>query len=316
MASNQTYIQKADLALADLSSGGLLLAEQVKKFFEIVIEESVLLPFCTTITMASPSWELSKLGFTGQVLHPGNESSALAVADRSKPELGKVTMNAKEFVAEARLSYSVVEDNIENGSLPQVLMRTLAKAVARDIEKVIIRGDTALGLTSAENILLATLDGVLKQMTTSVVNAGGVRLSKSVLKQMVQTLPSQYMSPGMVFISSKNAVIDYVDSLANRQTPKGDDMLVKAAAAEYMGYPIIPIPLMPENLGAGTNKTNVVFADLKNINVGFHREVRIETGRDIGARQLQIVISVRFDVKFSHEPATVKATEVLATAGP
>lgn len=324
MASNQSYmakadmqlIQKADMALADLTTGGLLVPEQVKKFYEILIEESVLLPLVTTVTMAAPTWELSKLGFTGQVLHPGNEASALAVADRSSPQMGKVQLVAKEFVAEARMSYSVVEDNIENGTLPQTLMRLLAKAVARDIEKVVINGDTATAGSTPLALLLATLDGILKQSTSFSVNAGGVRLNKSILKQMVQTLPSQFMSPGLAFITSKNAVIDYVDSIASRATPKGDDALVKAAAAEYTGYPVIPIPLFPENLGGGTNQTNVILTDLKNINVGFHREVRIETDRDIMARQLIIVITVRFDVKYSHEPAVVKGTAVLASPGP
>lgn len=310
MASNQTYIQKADLAIAQLTSdGGLLVAEQVKKFYEILIEESVLLPLCTTVTMASPTWELSKLGFTGEVLRRGNEASGLGVADRSSPTLGKVQLSVKEFVAEARMSYSVVEDNIENGTLPTTIMRTLAKAVARDIEKVIIQGDTA-----SASLLLQALDGILKQAVSFSVNAGGVRLSKSPLKAAVQTMPSQFLSPGLAFISSKNAVVDYVDSLANRQTPKGDDMLLKAASAEYMGYPVIAVPLFPENLGSG-NKTNVLFTDLKNINVGFHREVRIETDRDISARQLIIVITVRFDVKYAHEPAVVKVTEILAAAG-
>ena len=87
-------------------------------------------------------------------------------------------------------------------------------------------------------------------------------------------------------------------------------------SSKYTGYPIIPIPLFPENLGAGTNKTNVLLTDMKNVHVGFHRDVRIETDRDISARMLVVVVSLRIGVKYAHEPAVVKATEVLATAGP
>ena len=50
--------------------------------------------------------------------------------------------------------------------------------------------------------------------------------------------------------------------------------------------------------------------------VGIQRDVRIETDRDISAREWIIVATVRFDAKFTHEPAVVKATEVLASAGP
>lgn len=310
MASNQTWIEKADMAIADLSSGGLLVAEQVKQFYEILIEESKLLPLVTTVTMASHTWELSKMGFTGEVLRRANENSALPLADRVKPELGKVQLVAKEFIAEARIPYTVVEDNIQNGTFVQTAMQFLGKALARDIEKLIIQGDT----TSA-SLLLSSLDGILKKATSFVVNAGGVRLSKSTLKTMVQTMPSQFMQGKLAFLTSKNACIDYVDSLSNRQTPVGDDALTKAGVAEYQGYPVVPIPLFPENIGSGNTKTNVLLLDPKNINVGFHREVRIETDRDISARQFIIVATVRLDVNYSHEPAVVKATEILATAG-
>jgi hypothetical protein len=43
--------------------------------------------------------------------------------------------------------------------------------------------------------------------------------------------------------------------------------------------------------------------------------VRIETTRDISARELIMVVTVRFGVKYQHEPALVKATNILASAG-
>lgn len=309
MPDNQTYIQKADLALSDLTSGGLLVAEQVKEFFEIVIEESVLLPLVTTVPMSGPTWEMPKMGFTGEVLRP-KQATALGEADRSKPELAKVSLASKPFIAEARIPYEVVEDNVANGSFPQTALTLLGKAVARDLEKLIIQGDT-----TSSSLLLASLDGVLKLATTSVVNAGGVRLSKSVLKIILQTLSSQFMTTKHAFITSKNAMIDYNDTVANRQTPKGDDALVKAASGEYGGHGMIMVPLFPENLGAGTNKTNVLFTDPKNIHVGMQRDVRIETSRDISKQEFIIVASLRADVNYAHEPAVVKATEVLASAG-
>lgn len=313
MASNQHYIEKADLSISNLTSeGGLLVQEQVKEFMEILIEESVILGLATTISMAGPTYEISKMGFTSRVLRRAQENTALPEADRSKPELGKVLLTTHEFIAEARIPYGVVEDNVANGSFQDYAMRLLAKAVARDMEEVVISGDT-----TSSDVYLATLDGILKQVSSLTIDAGGLRLSKSQMKQSVQKLPSRYLraTKNLSFLTSKNATIDYIDSLANRQTPLGDSKVVDAAAGEYMGYPVVPIPMMPENLGGGTNTTDMLFCDPKNINVGIQREVRIETARDITARQFIIVATVRFDVKWQHEPAVVKTTNILATAG-
>lgn len=311
MASNQSYIEKADLSIANITSdGGILLADQAKEFYEILIDEATLLPFVTTVSMGSHSWELSKMGFTGEVLRRANENSGLPLADRVKPEFAKVSLVAKEFVAEARIPYTVVEDNVINGSFVQVAMAYLGKALSRDIEKLIIQGDTA-----SSSLLLSSFDGILKKATSQVVNAGGVRLTKSVLKTAVQTMPSMFMQGKLAFLTSKNATIDYIDSLSNRQTLLGDDMLTRRAVGEYMGYPVLPVPLFPENIGTGNNKTNALLLDPKNIHVGFHREVRIETGRDISSRQFIIVATVRLDATYVHEPAVVKITEILATPG-
>jgi HK97 family phage major capsid protein len=313
MASNQHYIEKADLSISNLTNeGGLLVPQQAKEFMEILIEESVILGMATTVPMSAPTFEISKMGFTSRVLRRASESTAVPEADRSKPELGKVQLVTKEFIAEARIPYGVVEDNVANGTFQDYAMRLLAKAVSRDMEEIVISGDTA-----SSDIYLATLDGILKQVTSLTVNANGLRLSKSQMKQAVQTLPSRFLraQKDLAFLTSKNATIDYIDSLANRQTPLGDEKVVSAAAAEYMGYPVVPIPMFPENLGGSTNQTNMLLCSPKNIHVGIQRDVRVETDRDISAREFIIVATVRFDVKWQHEPATVKVTGILASAG-
>ncbi len=311
MSDNKTYLEKADLSITNLTNeGGLLNPEQAKEFMEIAIEESTLLGQVTTKPMGGPTFEISKMGFTGRVLRGASEGTALPLGSRSKPELGKVNLSTKEFIAEARIPYGVVEDNVANGTFTDQAMQLLGKAVSRDMEDVVINGDT----TSSTDPL-DKLDGIIKQATTLVVNAGGIRLDKSTLKKIMMTMPSQFMDPAMVFFTSKNASIDYNDSLSNRNTALGDDKVVRLTEGEYNGHRVVWIPKFPENLGVGTNMTVVLFCHPKNITVGIQRDIRIETDRDISARELIIVATVRFDVKFAHEPAVVKATNVLASVG-
>jgi HK97 family phage major capsid protein len=309
MGTNESYLEKADLAVSDLASGGLLNPEQSKKFMELLILGSTLLPLVTTVTMANPTYEISKMGFTGRVLRRAQESTALLEADRAKPVLDKVTLTTEELIAEARIPYSVVEDNIEQNTFTQTLLSYMVKAVSRDFETLLIQGDTA-----STDPLLNSFDGILKQISSYVVNAGGVRLTKAPLKTLSQSIPSQYRD-NLVFLASPNAIIDYNDSLSNRQTPLGDDALLRKPSGEYNGRPIYEIPLMPENLGGTTDRSNVLLLDPKNIHVGMHRAIRVESERDISSRLFKIVISMRVGVKLAHEPATAKATEILAAAG-
>jgi hypothetical protein len=314
MAPNQTYIEKADLAVNDLvTEGGYLNAEQASEFFEIAIEESVLLKMIKVKPMSGPSYELSKMGFTGRILRGATEGQGLPEGDRSRPDLGRVTLTTVEFIAEVRVPYGAVEDNVAQGTFIPYMMKLMGKAVSRDIEEISIQGDTA----SADPVL-ALMDGFLKQAVSQVVTVGQVRLTKSILKQMAQTMPTPFFRDRreMFFITSKNAAIDYADSLSSRATPLGDKMVVEHAAAEWGGIPVIDIPMFPEDQGAGTNETSVLLAQIKNLTVGIQRDIRIETDRDISAREFIIVATIRFDTKYAHEPAVVKATEVLATAGP
>lgn len=315
MASNQTYIEKADLSVSNLvNEGGYLVPKQASEFMELLIEESVLLGLVTTVPMTNPTYEISKMGFTGRVLHAAVEGTALSEDKRSRPELGKTQITTREYIAEARIPYGVVEDNIQNGTFQAVFMRYLAKAVARDMEEFAILSDT----TSSDPDLQLQ-DGLIKQQVSLTINAGGVRLHKGVMKQAMQTLPSRYLKSqkNLAFLTGKNAGIDYADSRANRQTPDGDKMLQAQplAIGEYGGYPIIPIPLWPETLGVTQDRTVVSFMDPKNFHVGIQRQVRVETGRDIKRREFIIVATVRFGFKFAHEPATVLVTNVLASAG-
>lgn len=316
MASNQHYIEKADTSVKDLvDNGGYLVPVQAKQFMELLIEESVLLGMVTTVPMAAPTYEISKMGFTGRVLHAATENTALPANLRSKPELGKVSITTQEYIAEARIPYGVVEDNIQNGTFNDIFMRYLAKAVARDMEEFAITSDT-----TSPDPDLARQDGLIKQQVTLTINAGGVRLQKGILKQALQTLPSRYIKSqkNLAFITSKNAAVDYADSRANRIGVDADKMLQAqpyGAVAEYAGYPVVPVPLWPEDLGNGQNMTVVSFMDPKNYHVGIQRQVRVETDRDITARQFIIVATVRFGFKFAHEPATVLVTNVLAAPG-
>ncbi len=303
---NRSLVKKADLAIQDLiNDGGFLEPAQAKRFIRVLINEAKLLKMVTMVPMRSDKQKIEKIRFAGRVLKPGSESQALPVADRSKPDLTKETLDAELFKAEVRLSNETLEDSIEGGTLRNTIMQELGKAVSRDMEFVTIQGDT----TSADS-LLAVLDGVIKQATVNIVPAGG-SLVKTVLRDVIKAMPTEFLRNKriMKFLTSADAQTDYSESLSSRETALGDRFFMEDVPPAFNGIPVVDIAEFPEDLG-GANTTALLFTDAKNIHVGIRRNIQIETDKDISAGVVVIVATLRMDVKFAVKEAVVKATGV------
>jgi hypothetical protein len=306
--SNRTILEKADLALADLTAGGgILKPAQAQKFMRLLIKESVLMKMATVVPMGSPKQQISKIKFGSRILRPGQEATALGVADRAKPDLSYVELDAKLFKAEVRLSDETLEDSIERGELRQTIMEMIAEAISRDMEEVIVNGDVA-----SADPFLAVMDGVLKQATSNVVDAAANPISKDLMSDMLKTLPSEHLrdKKAMRFLSSVDADLDYRNTLAERATAVGDKFLEGDTPVLYSGVPVQPVPLFPENLGVGNDQTNILLCNPKNIHVGIWRQIRIESARDISEGSLKIVATLRFDVQYAEEPGVAKSINV------
>jgi hypothetical protein len=308
LLDNRTLLEKADLALSDLTTGGgLLQPAQAQKFIRILIKESVLLKQGTVVPMKSPKQLIEKMRFGTRILRAAGENVPLAPADRSKPDLTHVELDAQLFKAEVRLSNEVLEDSIERGQLRQTIMQLMAEAISRDMEEVLIGGDT-----TSTDPFLAKLDGILKQATSHIVDAQGQRTNKNVFRDMLKSMPAEFLrnKKALRFFTSVDSEIDYRDSIAERATPLGDRAFEEGEVAVYSGVPVMDVPLFPENLGTANNSTNSVLTDPKNINVGIWRNIRIETDKLIQDGVLLIVATLRFDVKFAEELAVVKGVNI------
>lgn len=308
LTDNATILQKADLALTDITTdGGLLLPAQAQKFMRVLIKQAVLIKEATVVPMRSPKQIIEKIRFGSRILRAGKEAVALPRADRAKPDLGQIELDAKLFKAEVRLSNEIMEDSIERGTLRNTIMQMMAERIALDMEEVVLTGDT-----NSSDVTLANLDGILKQATSHVIDNANAFTTKSVFANMLRAMPSEFLRNrrDLRFIGSIQSEMAYRDSLAERATVGGDKFLLEDVPVLYAGVPLLPVPMMPENLGGGTNSTDVILTDPANINVGIWRNIRIETDKAISEGVLIIVATLRFDVVFAHEPAVVKAINV------
>lgn len=307
MSSNENLIHKADIALADLAAnGGLLNPEQTDRFIQTLMDSPTLINRARVVTMNSPQKKINKIGFGTRILRAATSATALADNQRAKPDLGQITLNTKEVIAEIHLPYDVLEDNIEGGNInapmgsqpggmADTLLALLGQRAALDLEELAILGDTA----TVGDDYLALTDGFLKLANVHVVDALGETITKDVFKKAVKAMPDKYLRnrAELEFFVSVDQETEYRDTVANRVTGLGDAALVTANSMAVFGSSINGVALMPNAKGIYTNPNNLIF--------GIQRRINIEYDKDIRARKFIVVLTARVDFQIEEKDAMV-----------
>lgn len=304
---NKELIQKADMALSDLATAGKLNPEQTDRFIRTLIDQPTLLAQARTVAMGAPQMKINKIGFGSRIMRVATSSTALADADRVKPDLGQVSLETKEVMAEVHLPYDVIEDNIEKGNvntplqtgaggLHQTIVDLLAERAALDLEELGLKGDTA-----SSDSYLALADGFLKLATANVCNVGGA-FDKAAAKKAVMTMPYRYLRNRAAlqhFVSVDNET-EIRDQYASRQTAGGDQQLQGLLPIYIFGSKVTPVALMPGDQGLYTDPMNLIF--------GIQRNIMIEYDKIIAARVFQVVLTARVAFAVEEVNAVTKYT--------
>jgi hypothetical protein len=309
-------IKKADMTLADLATAGHLSQEQSNQFIRKMIVQPTLLKQARVVTMNAPSRKINKIGFGSRIMRPATSGTALAVGDRSKPDLSKIELNTKEVIAEIRLPYDVIEDNIErgnvnfggagdngssaaNGGLVNTILALIAERAALDFEELALLGDTGSG-----DAYLALCDGFLKRATSNVVDAGASTISKAVFKAGLKAMPDQYLrnKTAMRHYVSVDNETEYRDTIADRQTALGDATLQGTSPVYGFGVGVEGVSLMPGSQGLLTNPLNLI--------MGIQRQLSLEVDKIITERMFVIVLTARVDFQIEEEESVVKYTNI------
>ena len=306
--------KKADLALADLTSnGGLLTPEQNDTFIRKLIDQPTMLRAVRSVPMNAPEMKINKIGFGSRILHPapggaspyaaddGSNDRYLAAAKRAAPTTSQVPLTTKEVIAEVRIPYEVLEDNIERGNMADTVLALIAERAALDLEELLIRGDTALAVSDP---FLGLMNGVLKRVTSNVVDAANANISAGVFNNLKKALPTRYRRnlAAMRFFSSMDRESDYRLVVSNRGTDLGDSILTSNAPLPVLGVPLQSAALMPN--------ANLLFTDPQNIIFGVQRNVRVEQDRDIRSREVIIVVTARVGITIEEEEAMAKVVNL------
>ncbi|MCW1837368.1 phage major capsid protein [Bacillus xiamenensis] len=303
---NQEVINKAEVTLGTLKTGGLMNPTQSSTFIRMVQNAPTLLQDARVIPMDSDAQKIEKIGFGQRILRPGVEGKAIPASDRVAPTTSTVELNAKEVIAEVNITYDTLENNIEGDALQNTIMQMLAERAAVDIEELILNGDT-----KSEDTYLAQLDGIRKQATSHIVDVAGEPLTRQVFKQGYKAVPPKYLRVPQEFrfYSSPGQEVEWKDKVADRQTNLGD-AAVQGGLSSAFGVPVKGIANMQPYDADGTDVSDILLTHPKNIILGFSRNIRIEVDKDIRNRKFIIVLTAKLDSKFEEEDAVAKIIKV------
>jgi hypothetical protein len=303
-------VDKADMELSDLTSGGRLKPEQLKQYIRVAIKKSVLMSMVRVTTIPTPEYELPKMTTLGEVMHPLVSGAALAESERSKVGLDYVQLAAKGGKAEVDIPREVLEDQIERGAFKGSIMAYLGEHTSRDLENQMINGDT----TGSGTAWIKLQNGAIARTTTNTSSEGGVTLDKDVLRNLDEAMPEEFdEQPNMAYFTNRYARNSYRQYISDR-TGGLSDAIIDGTAKKELGYqdrPIKKIPLFPNNLGTGTDETRVMLLSPKNLIYAFYRKVTLDTEFAVRAQKYIIVLTLRSAIQFEHEPAVAMSDEVL-----
>lgn len=295
-------IQKAQIATA---AGGQLTTQQAKEFIDLVVAQSSLLQKIQTVQMTSASYQLNLIDIASRVMRSAAEGTAPSGVQGVT--ITPRTLTQKESILPYDITFSFLEENIEQADAESKINAMFAKAFANDLLDLAINGDEALaetitdgnedgeddttGLTQNDHTFLRQNDGWLKlarndAKVNDVTLPASITSWKTEFKRVLAAMPNKWKTnpADLVFLVSPDVDTDYRDELAARQTALGDEYQIKNKRAEYQGVVIEPVPFMP---GSSTSHYPagpvVMLTKFKNLAMGIGRDMRF--GRQVQERK-------------------------------
>lgn len=314
MTTDNETLARADIAISNLvSDGGLLQPEQSKQFIDMILDEPTMLPQARVIRMGAPEVWINRMGFgsrilraartTGSAQDDGDNNRYMRAADRSKVTTSQIQLTSSEVIAEVRIPYEVLEDNIEGQSMEAHIMRLIAQQVALDLEEWALWADTASG-----DAYLALQNGWLKRATSHVADNLGNGVDPDLFVNALLALPQKYLRylPQMRgFISVANT-IRYRQKVSARQTGYGDSAMQNTIPLFASGLQLEGAPMLAADAIGATGL--VTFP--KNLVFGIRRDITVETDKDIRSREYIIVVTLRAGLQIDDADAVVKLENI------
>lgn len=312
-----------DLAVGTLNSGGGKLdPEQVDNFFQRPIQETGIIGRVRRVPMNADTMKLPKIilgapitraaaaGTPPYAADNGTNSRYLPAAQRFVPTFDQVQMVVQEYQAEIHLTDDIMENNIEGEALRGIVLGMAQRRILNDLEFMLLNSDapSATNPDAGFQAALRLQDGVLKRVTSNVVNAGSAQITPTLMRNIKRAVPDIYQADinNMELFTNYNVVADYQAAVAARQTNLGDAALLSNAQARVLNQNLVGLNTLPVSTGLFINPQNII--------MGYQRDLRLETDRDIRARSNVFVWTYKVAFQLEEELAAVRVNNLALAA--
>lgn len=331
--SNQTLTMRQLLSKAVINEANLpnsiLNRQQANRFIDLVIDYSVLLKRIRVVRVDHPKGEINKLDL-GSIVTQG--ASSTTTATTRTPTEGVVNYDMVKYRSAFDLATDFVEDNIEGSNVRNKLINMFTKRIAVDTEMAGIEGNEDLttgdGQSDSNNLLgvndgwreiLVNGDGTNDAVPSAQqISAAGASPTKKLYYELKRKVPARYRTAkqNYVWVVPSGVYDKWMYDVSARATDAGDDALLKGfrgAAPGPYGIPMIEVPLMPEDLSYGTQRSDcgdIWLTPLQNLIFFIQRDVTIEWDRQPRTDKWEVTVHFRVDFQVENTAMVVLAKDV------
>lgn len=301
--TNEQMLQKVTAAVKAINTDDLgdskLPQEKRDKFVQVLSEGTRVLDNARQVDMNSDQYDIDRITFADGILKKASEGQGVNDSDKSKPDFATNKLKAKEGIAVVELTYSTLEDNIEKENFEDSLLELIADRAGTDLEISFITGKE----DDDSNSIDALTDGWLEKAEYEVNGLENEDFDQGevtdMFDAMIDKIDEKYLrdEDEWVFYVSRDVQKAYRNHLKNRGTQLGDAATTEGNSLKYEGIDVVRVPGMPSGHAVISHEENFVY--------GVHRDVTIESDKDIEKRKVKFVLSLRMDCHFEDENAAV-----------
>ena len=260
--------------------------EDADRFIDMLVDQSALLKYVDVYRTNYRSGERAMIDLTDPVTQAATENPT--TEETGKPTVTTAQYTCNKIKSAFFLTWEDLNWTIERGDFEDTVVRLWNKRMSMDMEMLGLHGDAdkyAAPATAYEK-LVDIDDGWISWLLDNPgethvvdVHSGGdpVSIETSIWQKAYNALPDKYKAAtaNLRWIVAPRIVSDYRYYLASRNTDLGDAMIAGSPTITPVGISILEVPLMPFNLGTGSNETVLLLTDPRNLMFVIHRELRL-----------------------------------------
>lgn len=274
--------------------------QSTDKFIEIMVENSPVLKKISFSKLSTPVCEYPLLQLSRYKTRGVGRNT---VATLQNPADVTISFNCQEVVLPLIIPDSYAEDM---GTSQAKIANYVARVFALDLQYLFLAGDVDATGAGDKEQLQKTMDGLVKQITSSTNTvdypANATPLEK--IKLLIKALPDNALAdPKLEIWIGSAEYTELWDQIANNSAEKA--LLMKDNKIFYRAKEVIEMPEL----------SKIVVMNPEHIAAGIVRDISIEQQRYPEARGNKVVLSARVDIQAVTDHMVIEGTEEQVPAG-